>query len=181
MFATIYLPNFYLQAALRHQPDLREKPVALLDDGQPKSFIMQLNQAAEEAGVRAGMTASQGLARSLDLVVKNRLPAQEKQIEEMVLHFAFTLAPYVEATGPGLCTIQFTTRQHLARNVQRVIEVLRELEVSAQAGIAETPDTSLLAAYLAKPVLEINDTKHFLASLPIEALAISSTKLKARG
>jgi protein ImuB len=173
MFATIYLPNFYLQAAMRHQPDLREKPVALLDDRQPKSLIMQLNQAAEEVGVRTGMTASQGLARSLDLVVKTRMPAQEKQIEEIVLHFAFTLAPYVEATGPGLCTIQFTTRKNLARNVWRVVEVLGELEVSAQAGIAETPDTSLLAAYLAKPVLEINDTKHFLASLPIETLAIS--------
>jgi protein ImuB len=174
MFATIYLPNFYLQAALRHQPDLREKPVALLDDRQPKSLIMQLNHAAELAGVRTGMTASQGLARSLDLVVKTRTSAQEKQIEEIVLHFAFTLAPYVEATGPGLCTIQFTTRKNLAPNVWRVVEVLGELEVSAQAGIAETPDTSLLAAYLAKPVLEINDTKSFLASLPIETLVISN-------
>jgi protein ImuB len=172
MFATIYLPNFYLQAAIRHQPDLREKPVALLDDRQPKSLVIQLNEAAEKAGVRTGMTASQGLARSLNLVVKTRLSAQEKQMEEIVLHFAFTLAPYVEATGPGLCTIQFTTQKNLAHNVWRVVEVLRELEVCAQAGIAETPDTSLLAAYLAKPVLEINDTKNFLASLPIETLAI---------
>ncbi len=172
MFATIYLPNFYLQAATRHQLDLREKPVALLDDRQPKSLVIQLNQAAEQAGVRTGMTASQGLARSLNLVVKTRLSAQEKQMEDIVLHFAFTLAPYVETTGPGLCTIQFTTRKNLACNVWRVIEVLRELEIRAQAGIAETPDTSLLAAYLAKPVLEIHDTKTFLASLPIETLAI---------
>ncbi|MEY2480811.1 MAG: polymerase [Verrucomicrobiota bacterium] len=172
MFATIYLPNFYFQASLRHQPDLREKPVALLDDRQPKSVIMQLNEAAEQAGVHTGMTASQGLARSLNLVLKTRCASQEKQIEEIVLHFAFTLAPYVEATGPGLCTIQFTTRKNLSRNVRRVTEVLAELELSAQAGIAETPDTSLLAAYLAKPVLEIKDTKDFLASLPIETLAI---------
>jgi nucleotidyltransferase/DNA polymerase involved in DNA repair len=117
--SAIYLPNFYLQAAFRHQPDLREKPVALLDDRQPKSLVLQLNQAAELAGVRTGMTASQGLARSLDLVVKNRMPAQEKQIEEIVLHFAFTLAPYVEATGPGLCTIQFTTRKSRAQCLAR--------------------------------------------------------------
>ena len=31
MFATIYLPNFCLQAATRHQPELCEKPVALID------------------------------------------------------------------------------------------------------------------------------------------------------
>jgi hypothetical protein len=31
MFTTIYLPNFYLQAAMRHQQQLREKPVALIE------------------------------------------------------------------------------------------------------------------------------------------------------
>jgi hypothetical protein len=32
MFATIYLPNFYLQAAMRHQRELRAKPVALIKE-----------------------------------------------------------------------------------------------------------------------------------------------------
>lgn len=36
MFATIYLPDFYLQAVLRHQPELRDKPVALIDDQEKK-------------------------------------------------------------------------------------------------------------------------------------------------
>ncbi len=50
MFATIYLPNFYLQAALRHQAELATQPVALLDDQEAKAVIIQLNQAAEDAG-----------------------------------------------------------------------------------------------------------------------------------
>ena len=40
MFATIYLPDFYLQAALRHQPDLTGKPVALIDDQEKKAVII---------------------------------------------------------------------------------------------------------------------------------------------
>jgi len=64
MFATIYLPNFYLQAAMRHQLGLCSKPFALLDD-QAKAVIIQLNEAAENAGVHKGMTPSQGLARCL--------------------------------------------------------------------------------------------------------------------
>ncbi|MFN2623945.1 MAG: hypothetical protein ABR611_13990, partial [Chthoniobacterales bacterium] len=62
MFATIYLPDFYLQAALRHQPEFTTRPVGLLDDQEKKAIIIQLNQRAEELGVRSGMTPSQGLA-----------------------------------------------------------------------------------------------------------------------
>jgi len=108
MFATIYLPNFYLQAALRHQTELEGKAVALIDDQAPKAVLIELNQAAHDVGVRAGMTPSQGLARYLSLIVKARTRAQEKLLGELLLHFGSTLAPYLEATGPGLCTVQFT-------------------------------------------------------------------------
>src|SRR5207248_8928406 len=193
MFATIYLPNFCLQAATRHQPELCEKPVALIEEHERKPVVIQLNEAAENAGIRKGMTPSQALARSMRVVIKVRAPTQEKSIQEILLHYAFTLSPFVEDTAPGICTVQFTTwHRHpadnrLARhgesvswrtgsqshdNVLRVIEQLAECEISAQAGIAPTPDTSFLAAHLAKPVLQIENAKEFLAPLPIETLAM---------
>jgi nucleotidyltransferase/DNA polymerase involved in DNA repair len=172
MFATIYLPDFYLQAAVRHQPELRVKPVALLDTQEAKAVILQRNHAAEKAGVHKGMTPSQGLARCLQLVVKGRSDAQEKLLNEIVLQQASTLAPYIEATGPGVCTVQFTDPRNLAAKVSGVIERLANSEIVAQAGIADAPDTSFLAAHLAKPVLQIDDAKKFLAPLPLEALAI---------
>jgi hypothetical protein len=173
MFATIYLPNFYLQATLRHQAELAAQPVALLDDQVAKAVIIQLNQAAEDVGVRCGMTPSQGLARSLALIVKTRLRAQEKLLDELLLQFAYTLAPYVEATAPGVCTIQFTDTKNILRNVERVIAQLDEAGIAAQAAIAPTPDASFLAAHLAKPVLQVDDTKDFLAPLPIETLELA--------
>jgi nucleotidyltransferase/DNA polymerase involved in DNA repair len=173
MFATIYLPDFYLQAALRHQPELRAKAVALIDDEEKKAVIIQLNAAAEATGVRSGMTPSQGLARCLQLVIKVRARAQEKLLQEILLHFAGTLAPYVEATGPGLSTVQFTDSKNVAPKVRDVIEQLAESEIIAQAGIAPTPDASFLAAHLAAPVLQVDNSTEFLAALPIEVLAIS--------
>ena len=175
MFATIYLPNFYLQAAMRHQPELRAQPVALLEEQEKKPVIIQLNEAAEQAGIRKGMTPSQALARYLQVTIKARGRMQEKSIQEMLLHNAFTLSPFVEATRPGICTIQFTDNRDLSAKVSRVIEQLTECEITAQAGIAPTPDTSLLIAHLARPVLEINDAKEFLAPLPIETLAMIRT------
>lgn len=172
MFATIYLANFYLQAALRHQPEFHARPVALIDDQESKAVILQLNQLAAEAGVRCGMTPSQGLARCLSLVVKTRARSQEKLVQEILLHFACTLAPYVEETGAGVCTIQFTAQKNLRAKVTHVIDQLGQAGLAAQAGIAPTPDASLLAAHLARPVLQIDDTKDFLAPLPIETLAL---------
>lgn len=173
MFATIYLPDFYLQAALRYLPDLRDKPVALIDDQEKKVVISQLNAAAEQAGVHRGMTPSQGLARCLQLQVRTRRLSQEKIVQEILLHLAGTLAPYVEETGDGIATVQFTHHKNLTQNVMRVIEQLTEAEVIAQAGIAPTPDASFLAAHLATPVLKIGDSRGFLATLPIEVLAIN--------
>jgi nucleotidyltransferase/DNA polymerase involved in DNA repair len=175
MFATIYLPNFYLQAAIRHQPELRAKPVALLEEQEKKPVIIQLNEAAKQAGIRKGMTPSQALARYLQVIIKTRARTQEKSIQEMLLHYAFTLSPFVEATEPGICTIQFTDNRDLSMKVLRVIEQLAECEITAQAGIASGPDVSLLVAHLARPVLEINDAKEFLAPLPIETLAMIGT------
>jgi hypothetical protein len=195
MFTTIYLPNFYLQAAMRHQPGLCAKPVALIEEQEKKPVIIQLNDVAEKAGIYKGMTPSQALARSLRVVIKVRARTQEKSIQEILLHYAFTLSPFVEATAPGICTVQFTTwhrhpaDKRLARhgesvqwrtgsqpydNVVRVIEQLAKCEIWAQAGIAATPDTSFLAAHLARPVLQIENAKEFLAPLPIEVLETAS-------
>jgi nucleotidyltransferase/DNA polymerase involved in DNA repair len=174
MFATLYLPDFYLQAAIRHQPELSGQPVALIDDQEKKAVIIQLNAAAEELGVQTGMTPSQGLARSLSLIIKVRSAAQEKILQDVLLHFAGTLAPFVEETGPGIATIQFTETKNIAGKVSRVLAQLAEAEIVAQGGIAPTPDASFLAAHLANPVLKTDDAREFLAALPIEVLAIGA-------
>jgi nucleotidyltransferase/DNA polymerase involved in DNA repair len=175
MFATIYLPNFNLQAAMRHQPELRAQPVALIEEQEKKPVIIQLNEAAEQAGICKGMTPSQALARYLQVTIKARVRPQEKSIQEMLLHYAFTLSPFVEATASGICAIQFTDNRDLNAKVSRVIEQLAKCEITAQAGIAPTPDTSLLIAHLAHPVLRIENPKEFLAPLPIETLAMIGT------
>lgn len=172
MFATIYLPNFYLQAALRYQTELWTKPAALIEEQEKKPVIIQLNEAAQSAGVRKGMTPSQALARFLQVIIKARSREQEKSIQEILLHYAFTLSPFVEATAPGVSTVQFTDNRNLSEKLARVVEQLADCEITAQAGIADKPDTSFLAAQLARPVLQIDNAKKFLAPLPIETLAI---------
>jgi protein ImuB len=171
MFAAIYLPDFELQAVLRHAPELHQQPVALLDNEEAKAKIIQLTPAAVEAGVKVGMTASQGLARCLSLTIKGRAREQEKIAGDIVLHHAASLAPEIEATAPGICTVHFTSRKKQRENVEHVVRELAALDLTAQAGLAETADLSFLAACLARPVLEIEDPQEFLAALPLEILS----------
>ncbi|MFZ0917854.1 MAG: hypothetical protein WAN04_13235, partial [Candidatus Udaeobacter sp.] len=143
----------------------------------------QLNEAAENAGIQKGMTPSQALARWLHVTIKVRAHIQEKSIQEILIQYAFTLSPFVEATAPGICTVQFTDNRNLSekarhgelvlRQIARVIPQLAECEIRAQAAIAPTADTSFLAAHLARPVLQVENAKQFLGSLPIKTLATS--------
>ncbi|MEO8950748.1 MAG: hypothetical protein ABI362_01905 [Chthoniobacterales bacterium] len=170
MFGSLYLPDFSLQAALRHQPELQREPVAVLAGEEARATIMQLTPRAAEMGVAAGMSPSQGLARCLRLTVKARAYEQEKIAGDILLHLAATLSPEIEATAPGVCTVRFTTRKNCRENLEGVVRQLAELYLAAQAGLAATPDLSFLAASLARPVLEIDDPEKFLAPLPIETL-----------
>lgn len=172
MFATLLLPNFFLQAIARHQPELREQPLAVLDDQAKKAVILQLNDAAATAGVVAGMTPSQGLARSLALVIKARAREREAQVTDILLHHAFLLSPFVEETAPGVCTVRFTNTTQLEEKVRHVIASLTQCDVEAHGGIAANPDASLLAAHLAEPVLAVNDARKFFAPLPLETLRV---------
>jgi hypothetical protein len=80
----------------------------------------------------------------------------------------------VEATAPGVCTVQFMQPIRLSEKLQNVIDLLAHCDLVARAGIAENPDASLLAAHLANPVLKVKEAKKFLAPLPIETLAVET-------
>jgi len=172
MFATIYLPNFFLQAATRHQDLCSSMPIAVIEEQEKKPLIIQLNQSAEHAGVRLGMAPSQGLARCLGLVIKTRSASNEAALGNLVLQYCFSLSPYVEATAPGVWTIQFTRTSCLYQQVADVIDQLGKCDLTAHGGIGATPDLSFIAANLTETVLQIDDAHAFLAPLPIDILAI---------
>lgn len=172
MFATIYVPNFFLQAVVRHEDISCSTPIALIDEQEAKPLILQLNQTADNAGVRIGMSPSQGLARCLELVIKSRSAAKEHALGNLLLQYAFSLTPNVEATAPGIWTVEFTRMDNLEQKVSSVVQQLGQCGVQVQAGIAPTPDLSFLAANLAQPVLQIINPDEFLAPLSIDILAL---------
>jgi protein ImuB len=159
MFAAIYIHNFSLQSVLRHEPDLIGKPVVLTDPALTKPCITQLTSTARACGICAGMSPSQAMARCGNLVVKTRSLPQEQAAMETLMQTAYAFSPHIEATAPGVCTIELkglsirTNETSAKQWAAEILRVLKEFHLNGQIGFAETPALALLAAHAAKPVL----------------------------
>jgi protein ImuB len=105
MFAAVYLPVFYLQAALRHSPEVYFEPAVLVDGDATKGTIEQVTAAARAAGVTEGLPSAQAMARCPSLIFKTRSPVAEQAATDALLQTAAAFSPYIEETAPGICTI----------------------------------------------------------------------------
>jgi protein ImuB len=159
VFAVIYTHNFSLQSVLRHEPELIPKPVVLTDPALTKPCITQLTPVARASGICAGMTPSQAMARCGNLAVKTRSLPQEQAAMEALMQTAYAFSPHIEATAPGVCTIELKglslqTNQTSAKQwATQILQVLKQFHLNGQIGFAETPALALLAAHAAKPIL----------------------------
>jgi len=167
MYAVIRIPDFPLQAVLRHEPE--SKPAALVDENSPKAKISCVSADARSAGVREGMTPAQALSRCPGLLLKTRSQSLENAARDALLHCAYAVSPRIEATGEGICTLDMTAvRRGASTDVPALIDRLGRLHLRAQAGIAGTPLLAFHASRVANPLFVVENPETFLATLPIE-------------
>jgi protein ImuB len=164
MFAVIFIPNFSLQAVLRHDPELRERAIALVDPAVPRPVIVQLTSAAQSCGACEGLTASQAIARCAELIIKPRSLAEEQSATEVLLQTAYAFSPNIESTAPGVCTMELKGLPFLSKPdsleqwAANIIEVLAQFYIEAKIGFAVTPELALLSAQPANPVLILQNS-----------------------
>lgn len=176
MFAVLHVADFALQALLRAEPASEaRKPVALLDPHGRPARLVACTAAARARGVEAGQTSAQALARCETLRLLPPRPAAESEARAGLLAAAFSLSPHVEATAPGVCTIQISGLAPALREtaLRDALARLAELGLTATAGAGSTP---LLALYAARhaaiqgDLIFIPDNERaFLAGLPLSA------------
>lgn len=173
MFAVVYIPNFFLQATLRHCPELREKPVGLLDESLPKPAIVQLTPAARLEGVTPGMTSTQAMARCREIIIVPRSAVQEQVAADTVLQGCLLFSPYVEVTAPGTYTLDLKGQSHAGDEHfgKKLLALLQNFHLIAQIGVAPTPQVAWYAAHSARSFLKVDRPGEFLNDLPIERLS----------
>lgn len=175
MFAVIYIPDFALQAVLRHEPELAARPVALLDTPERQTVVKQLTRAARLAGVTEGLTPTQAMARCAHLVMKSRSLPQETAAREVLIQIAYNFSPRLEATADGVVTMDLqglplSAADEIKDWAMQIHAAFARVELNAQIGIAATPDVAFYAARCAAPVLVVERADEFVPALPVEVL-----------
>lgn len=187
MFAVIYLPQFSLQAVLRHEPALWTKAVALVDSGERAPVVCEMTDAARAAGVAAGLTPTQAMARCSSVLMRPRSPGQENAATAALLQCAYAFSPNLERTGPGLCTLDLRnlaslTGLHagppadpavLEKWAARLQAALAGTGLSAAIGMGPTPTVARHAARWGKGIEVVENPGAFMDALPIAALDAS--------
>src|ERR1039457_1273132 len=97
-FASVYVPNFMVQAVVRAEPDLRDRALALVDGDPPLSKIVAVNEAAWQAGIELGMGGSQATQFG-KVEIRRRSPSREKAAHAALLDVGWSVSPRIEDTA----------------------------------------------------------------------------------
>ncbi|HTX66251.1 MAG TPA: DNA polymerase Y family protein [Opitutaceae bacterium] len=166
-YAVLWVPDFALHALRRSDPALAGRPVALIAGEGRRAVVTEA--APEAAGVAPGLAATLAMARCPGIVLRPRDPDAEVEANRLLLAAAFTLAPRVEFTGSGCCTVDLQGADEARTEAEmrlRVAELARA-GLPVRIGAAATPLLAAYAARGAEPVRLVADAGAFLAPLPL--------------
>lgn len=166
-FAVVLAPKFALQALRRSDAALANKPFAIAEGEGRHACIAEASEHA--TGVETGLAVTLAMARCPGLVIRPRDPDAEGEVTRMLLAAAFTLAPRVELTGDGYCTVnlQGANPTQTEAQMHACVAELARGGVAVRIGAGDTPLLAAYAARCAEPVLLVKDSAAFLAPLPL--------------
>jgi protein ImuB len=182
-FASIYIPNFMVQAIARAEPDLRDRAVALVEGCPPLWKIVAANQAALQAGIELGMGGSQ--ARQFSSVeIRRRSPELETSAHAALLDAGWSISPRVEAVAPGTLVLDLAGLTSLFESVKKLALALAEraagIGLRPRIAVASNIAAAILAArgFPGITLIPPGREAERLSSLPVEALLPSAETLE---
>jgi protein ImuB len=177
-FASIFVPNFMVQAVVRAEPSLRERAVALVDGNLALCNVVAVNEKAARAGVELGMT-KMNATQFTGVEIRPRSPAQEQIAHGVLLDIGWSVSPRIEDTGQDTIVLDLSGLEqlfgaepeigaHLARHSN-------ECGLTASVAIASNVDTALIAArgFAGVTVIPAGEETKRLGELPVGVLALS--------
>jgi protein ImuB len=177
-FASIFVPNFMLQAVVRAEPALRERALALIDGNPPLCHVVAVNEKATRAGIEIGMT-KMNAAQFTGVEMRSRSAAQEKTAHGTLLDIGWSVSPRIEDTAQDAIALDLSglgqlwgagpeIGAHLARRAS-------ECGLLASVAIATNVDTALIASrgFSGVTVIPPGEEARRLGELPVGVLGSS--------
>lgn len=136
-YCALFLAGFPAWAAARLQPELQEKPFAVVWRGE----IAALSPQAHELGVEQTWSVARMQSLHPEVEVRPRHPAQETVAWDRVMAHLARLSPCVESVRPGLALLDLPEPRDMCPLLGRL---------HAQGGAAYDRSSAELAAHSAK-------------------------------
>jgi protein ImuB len=182
VYACVFIPDFSVQAAVRGDPRLCGRAVAIMDGTAPLLRVVALNGPARAAGIELGRTAVQVAqlgsgATAAKVEVRRRFPAQEMATHAALLDCAYTVSPHLEATAADTVLLDLAGLQRARGSPEQIAHRLAqqafELGLEAHIAVAPNPDAALYAArgFAGITLIAPGEEAERLGCLPVEALA----------
>jgi protein ImuB len=174
-FACIYVPNFPVAAALRAEPELQARAVAILEGKPPLEKTIAVNEKAARMGIAPGMTKAQAELCS-ELALRPRSALQESAAHAALLDCAQSFSPCVEDAASDTALLDLAGMESLLGPLPEISRAIHHrattLGLAAQVAVASNPDAAVLAARGFPGVIVIPAGKEAeqLGSLPTEIL-----------
>ncbi|HXW55138.1 MAG TPA: DNA polymerase Y family protein [Candidatus Cybelea sp.] len=182
-FASIFVPHFMVQAFTRSEPALRRGALAIVDGNAPLCCVAAVNEAAEKAGIRPGMTKSQA-QQFCPIEIRQRSHAQEKAAHAALLDVGWSVSPRIEDTAPDAIVVDIAGLGSLVGCAEQIAERLREhalrLGLFVQIATASKIDAAVVAArgFRDTTVMTEGEEAKWIGRLPVNALSPSADVLE---
>jgi protein ImuB len=175
LFASIFVPDFPVEAVLRVEPELRCQMVAVLEGKPPLQKILAVNEHAQQAGLETGMTRLQAEAWPA-IALRCRSTLQEAAAHAALLDCAQSFSPRVEDTAPDTLVLDISGTESLfgppAKLARDLAQRVSSFGLEVNVAIATNPDAAVLAArgYSGITVLNPENQQERLGHLPLHVL-----------
>lgn len=184
--ACVRIPHLAISVAILNHPHLANLPLAVGDPEKTRALVMDVNEAAHRAGVRAGMSLREAKAQcmGLEMVVPN--PVLEHRVRRRILFGLDEISPLVQADpdDPGCWYVDLVgLDRHHPSTTAAATRMLADVPVplAARAGVASTMFAARVASGRARAgeVFAIlpDDERAFLARQSAAWLPIAATDI----
>ena len=148
-FACIYVPNFPVAAALRAEPELQARALAIVEGKPPLEKILAVNEEAVRLGIAPGMTKAQAELCS-EIALRPRSALQESAAHAALLDCAQSFSPCVEDAACDTALLDLAGMESLFGSLPEISRAISNLAttlgLAINVAIASNPDAAMLAA-----------------------------------
>jgi protein ImuB len=182
-FASIYVPQFMVQAVMRAEPHLRAGALALVDGIPPLVRVIAANDSAWRAGIQMNMAKSQA-AQFHGVEIRNRSQVKEAAAHAALLDLGWSISPRIENTAMDTIVLDLAGLNSLFGSDENIAQDLSQralnLGLDVNVAVASSIEVAIHAArgFSGITVIHPGEEALRIGILPVHVLSPSPGSLE---